>query len=134
VTVRTAGRWAGGAAVVGVAVGAGLVVEALTGLPAVVAGLVLLTVALVASPGLLALVEPVAGVLLRVLPALFVPLCVGVGGAVRASWPVAVAAVLVSVPAGFVVTARLARAAGPGPAPSPGPAAGPVVPGPERAP
>ena len=101
----------GGAAVVGLAVGAGLVVEALTGLPAVVAGLVLLTAALVASPRLLEVVTPVAGVLLRVLPALFVPLCagvVGVGGAVRSSWPAALAAVAVSVPAGFVVTARLA--------------------------
>jgi putative effector of murein hydrolase LrgA (UPF0299 family) len=104
-----------------------------------VAGLVLLTVALVASPGLLALVEPVAGVLLRVMPALFVPLCagvVGVGGAVRASWPAAVAAVAVSVPVGFVVTARLAPALGPddrgpddpapdafGPAGGPGPGA-----------
>jgi hypothetical protein len=36
-----------------------------------------------------------------------------VGGAVRASWPAAVAAVVVSVPVGFVVTARLAPTLGP---------------------
>jgi putative effector of murein hydrolase LrgA (UPF0299 family) len=68
-----------------VAVGAG--VERVTGVPAVVAGLVALTVVLVASPRLLAVVQPAADVLLRLLPALFVPLVAGVGGDVRSAWP-----------------------------------------------
>ena len=99
-----------------VAVGAG--VERVTGIPTVVAGLVALTAALVASPRLLQMTRPAADVLLRLLPALFVPLVAGVAGAgdqVLAAWPAALAAVLVSVPVGFLVTA--ARA-GRGPPPS----------------
>ena len=124
---------AGGAVPIAAAVGVGAGVERLTGVPGVVAGLVALTAALVASPRLLALAEPAAAVLLRCLPALFVPLCagiVGVGGPVRAAWPAAVAAVAVSVPVGFVVTARLAAGLAPAdadpadPAPGPGPAGG----------
>jgi putative effector of murein hydrolase LrgA (UPF0299 family) len=92
-----------------VAVGAG--VERVIGIPTVVAGLVALTAALVASPRLLEVTRPAADVLLRLLPALFVPLVAGVAGAgdqVLAAWPAAVAAVLVSVPVGFLVTAALA--------------------------
>lgn len=99
-----------------VAVGAG--VERVTGIPTVVAGLVALTAALVASPRLLQMTRPAADVLLRLLPALFVPLVAGVAGAgdqVLAAWPAALAAVLVSVPVGFLVTAALA---GRGPPPS----------------
>lgn len=94
---------------VALAVGAG--VERVTGIPAVVAGLVALTAALVACPRLLEVTQPAADVLLRLLPALFVPLVAGVAGAgdeVLAAWPAALVAVLVSVPVGFVVTARVA--------------------------
>ena len=107
----------GGGVPIGIAVAVGARVERLTGFPGVVAGLVALTAVLVASPRLLVLVEPAARVLLRCLPALFVPLCagiVGVGGPIRSAWPAAVVAVVVSVPFGFVVTARLARSLDPG--------------------
>lgn len=116
---------------VAVAVGAG--VERVTGIPTVVAGLVALTAALVASPRLLEVTQPAADVLLRVLPALFVPLVAGVAGAgdeVLAAWPAALAAVLVSVPVGFVVTAR---SAGRGLADAPGPLGPPDAPGPPDA-
>ena len=92
-----------------VAVGAG--VDRVIGIPTVAAGLVALTAALVASPRLLEVTRPAADVLLRLLPALFVPLVAGVAGAgdqVLAAWPAALAAVLVSVPVGFLVTAALA--------------------------
>ena len=111
-----------------VAVGAG--VERLTAFPGVVTGLVALTAALVASPRLLELVQPAADALLRLLPALFVPLVagiVGVAGDVRSAWPAALAAVAVSVPAGFLVTARLARNLAAAP-PDPPPAAPPDPP------
>jgi putative effector of murein hydrolase LrgA (UPF0299 family) len=97
-----------------VAVVVGAAVERVTGVPTVVAGLVALTAALVASPRLLAVVQPAADLLLRLLPALFVPLVAGVagvGGDVRSAWPAALAAIVVSVPAGFLVTARLAGGA-----------------------
>jgi putative effector of murein hydrolase LrgA (UPF0299 family) len=136
--VRAAGRrvldLVVGAVPIGAAVGVGTVVEDVTGVPAVVAGLVALTVALVASPPLAAAVEPAASLLLRLMPGLFVPLCAGVvlvGGDVRRAWPVAVVAVLVSVPAGFLVTARLA----PAPPGAPPPAhRSPSPPAPARAP
>jgi putative effector of murein hydrolase LrgA (UPF0299 family) len=102
---------AAGVVPIAAAVGAGWGIERLTGIPTVVAGLVVLAVALVASPRLLALVEPAASVLVRVLPALFIPLCAGIvtaGGVLREAWPAALVAVAVSVPLGFVVTARLA--------------------------
>lgn len=98
-----------------VAVGAGT--ERATGFPGVVTGLVALCGALIVSPRLLDLVQPAADLLLRLLPALFVPLVAGVagvGGDIRAAWPAGLAAVAVSVPLGFLVTARLARGVAPG--------------------
>jgi holin-like protein len=120
---RRTGRWrvvavGAGSVPILAALGVGVGVARVTGIPAVVAGLVVLTLALVASPRLLALVQPAADLLLRLLPALFVPLVVGVagiGGDVRAAWPAALAAIVVSVPAGFVATGWLARTGRGGP-------------------
>ena len=79
-------------------------------LPGPVAGLLLLAALLVARPGLQDDVAPVAGVMIRALPLLFVPAVVAIG-AVTGDVDVAalVVAMVVSVPVGFVVTARLAR-------------------------
>ncbi len=79
-------------------------------LPGPVAGLLALTAVLVVRPGLQERVAPVAGALVRALPLLFVPAVVAVG-AVTGDVDVAafVVALLVSVPVGFAVTARIVR-------------------------
>jgi putative effector of murein hydrolase LrgA (UPF0299 family) len=100
-----------GVAVIGAAWGAGELVEQAVGsLPGPVVGLVLLAAVLLLRPGLDEVVAPVAALLVRALPLLFVPAVVAVA-AVRGEVDVvaAVLAVAVSVPVGFVVAARLAR-------------------------
>jgi putative effector of murein hydrolase LrgA (UPF0299 family) len=96
---------------VGAAWGIGVGIEALTGaLPAPVAGLLVLAGALLASPRLLEAVGPGADALARVLPLLFVPAVVAVAAVDgRVDVAAAAVAVAVSVPAGWAVTATLAR-------------------------
>lgn len=89
---------------------AGLAIAALLGFPASIGGLVVLAGWLLASPQAMDAVEPTADVAVRWLPLLFVPLAVEGASVLAEADPAAVAvAVLVSVPAGYAVVARLAR-------------------------
>lgn len=95
---------------IGAAWAAGEAVAAAVGIvPGPVAGLVLLAAAVAARPRLAALVEPVAGALVRLLPLLFVPAVVAVG-AVGGGVDVGAAslAVGVSVPAGYLAAVAVA--------------------------
>ena len=88
----------------------GLGVDAATGLPDPVAGLVVLAAVLVAWPAALDVVAPVADAVVRLLPLLFIPAVVAVA-AVEGDVAIgaAIAAVVVSVPVAFGIAARLAR-------------------------
>lgn len=100
-----------GAGVVAACWAGGEGIDRATGLlPGPVLGLVLLAALLTARPSLHEVVAPVADVLLRVLPLLFVPAVVAVG-AVAGDVEVAAAVVAcaVSVPVGFAIAARVAR-------------------------
>jgi len=91
--------------------GAGEAVDAVTGvLPGPVAGLLVLAGVLLASPRTQEAVEPAAALAIRGLPVLFVPAVVA-AAAVEGDVDLLalVIGVVVSVPAGFVVAARLAR-------------------------
>lgn len=84
-------------------------IEALTGFPAAIAGLLVLATVLLAAPSVTERVGPAAELTVRWLPLLFVPLAVGgVPVLVGAAVPLGVA-VVASVPVGFLVVARLAR-------------------------
>lgn len=89
---------------------AGLVVESLIGFPAPISGLLILAVVLLVSPPALDRLAPTADATIRWLPLLFVPVTVGGATAlVDADTVALLAAVVVSVPVGFVVVATLAR-------------------------
>ena len=108
--IRLIGRHAASVCAVVGAWGVGHVVEAVSGLPAAVAGLLVLAVALTIWPTALRVVAPTADIAIRVLPLLFVPVAIAGAVALADSDAVALAvAVGVSVPVGFVVTALLAR-------------------------
>lgn len=104
-TVRLALGFAGIAA----AWVAGLGIEACTGFPAAIAGLLVLAAVLLVAPSVTERVGPAADLTVRWLPLLFVPLAVGgVPVLVGAAVPLGIT-VVTSVPVGFVVVARLAR-------------------------
>lgn len=107
---RLIARHAGGLVLIALAWSAGLAITALLGFPAAIGGLVVLAGWLLVSPRAMGAVEPTADVAVRWLPLLFVPLAVEGASVLAEADPGAVTvAVLVSVPAGYAVVARLAR-------------------------
>lgn len=103
-------RHAAGVAVIAAAWALGEAMQAVTGFPAPVAGLLILTLALVVRPQGLERVGPTADLVIRWLPLLFVPVAVGGAAAIMdVDAGALAAAVVVSVPTGFVLTAWVAR-------------------------